>query len=173
MSKCGDLILIIVWSMRWWWVSLCTRPTRWIGFLLVLAHWNNSPRVDMSLQPVFALSLWFDPTGVRTHELPYIIDAVHSRYDTLTINNTCSLTFTWFPTKILHCDKQSASRHVAPTSLCSFSLVWPDRGSNPRAATHLGEHAYYYSTDTIKIRKDMDLNEHERLSNITLRHKLK
>ena len=25
----------------------------------------------------------------------------------------------------------------------------------------------------IKIRKDMNLNEHERLSNITLRHKLK
>jgi hypothetical protein len=24
-----------------------------------------------------------------------------------------------------------------------------------------------------KVRKDMDLNEHERLSNITLRHKLK
>ena len=51
--------------MRWWWRGpLCSRPTRsWI----VLAHWNNSPRVAMSLhsrhiililsQPVFALSL--------------------------------------------------------------------------------------------------------------------
>ena len=27
--------------------------------------------------------------------------------------------------------------------------------------------------DYSKVRKDMDLNEHERLSNITLRHKLK
>jgi hypothetical protein len=31
-----------------------TNTLNWI--LLVLAHWNNSPRVDMSLQPVFALS---------------------------------------------------------------------------------------------------------------------
>jgi len=40
------------------------------------------------------------------HANDYITDAVHSRYDTLTINNTCSLTFPWFPTKILHCDKR-------------------------------------------------------------------
>ena len=35
-------------SVRRWWGPLCTRPTRWVGSL-VLAHWNNSPRVDMSL----------------------------------------------------------------------------------------------------------------------------
>ena len=30
-------------------VRFCNRPTRWVGFFIVLAHWNNSPRVDMSL----------------------------------------------------------------------------------------------------------------------------
>jgi hypothetical protein len=33
-------------SMRWW-CLLCTRPTDLVGLLIVLAHWNNSPRVDM------------------------------------------------------------------------------------------------------------------------------
>jgi hypothetical protein len=63
----------------------------------VLAHWNNSPRIDMSLHSdtlfwfqanqylLFLLnaaclaeknkyqfySLWFDPTGARTHDLPH------------------------------------------------------------------------------------------------------
>jgi hypothetical protein len=27
--------------MRWWWGSLCTRPTLLAGFLLVLAHWSK------------------------------------------------------------------------------------------------------------------------------------
>ena len=31
--------------MRWWWGLLCSR----VGVLIVLAHWNNNPRVDMSL----------------------------------------------------------------------------------------------------------------------------
>jgi hypothetical protein len=32
--------------MRWWWGPLCTRPTlSWI--FIVLAHWNNSLRIDM------------------------------------------------------------------------------------------------------------------------------
>jgi len=54
-------------SMKWWWSPLWTRPTRWVGFFIVLAHWNSSLRVDMSLhldklfwfrasQPVFALT---------------------------------------------------------------------------------------------------------------------
>jgi hypothetical protein len=38
-----------LFSTRWWWGPLCSRPTRWVGFFIVLAHWNNSPRVDMSL----------------------------------------------------------------------------------------------------------------------------
>jgi hypothetical protein len=35
-------------AMRWWWGSFCNRQTRLIGFFLVLAHWNNSPQIDMS-----------------------------------------------------------------------------------------------------------------------------
>ena len=35
-------------SMRWLWFPFYTRPTRCVGFL-VLAHWNNSPCVNMSL----------------------------------------------------------------------------------------------------------------------------
>ena len=35
-------------SMKWWWCSLCSRSTCWVGFFFI-AHWKNSPRVDMSL----------------------------------------------------------------------------------------------------------------------------
>ena len=36
--------------MRWWWDPLSTRPTRWVNWIfIVLVHWNNSPRLDMSL----------------------------------------------------------------------------------------------------------------------------
>jgi hypothetical protein len=35
-------------SIRWRWCPICTRPTR-LFKLLVLAHWNKSPRVDMSI----------------------------------------------------------------------------------------------------------------------------
>ena len=74
-------------SMRLWWGLLYTRPTRLVGFLLVIAHWNNSLRIDMSphsdtlsrfranqsllfllnaarlaeKQQIQMYSLWFDP----------------------------------------------------------------------------------------------------------------
>jgi hypothetical protein len=80
--------------MRWWWDPLCTRLTRWVNWIfIVLVHWNNSPRVDMSLHLdtlfcfrasqflLFLLNaaclatntnciVWFDPTGAWTHDLP-------------------------------------------------------------------------------------------------------
>jgi hypothetical protein len=34
--------------MRWWWGPLCTRPTRLVGILIVLALQHNSLRIDMS-----------------------------------------------------------------------------------------------------------------------------
>ena len=57
-------------SMRWWWGSLCIRTAHLVGFFfIVLAHRNNSLRIDMSphsdtvlmiilipSQPVFVLS---------------------------------------------------------------------------------------------------------------------
>jgi hypothetical protein len=44
-------------SMRWWWILPCSRPTRWVEFFIVLAHWNNSPWVDMSFHS--DTLLWF------------------------------------------------------------------------------------------------------------------
>ena len=37
--------------MRWWWVPLCSnyKPKTLSWIFIVLAHWNNSPRIDMSL----------------------------------------------------------------------------------------------------------------------------
>ena len=35
-------------SMRWWWGLFCTRTKCLVGFFIVLAHWNNSPQIDMS-----------------------------------------------------------------------------------------------------------------------------
>ena len=47
MSNCFQLYLggnmYKLHSIRWWWC-----PTRLVGY--VLAHWKNSPRVDMSLE---------------------------------------------------------------------------------------------------------------------------
>jgi hypothetical protein len=50
-----------LFSMRWWWGPLCTRPTHWVVFFIVLAHWNNSVAplghiILIPSQPVFALS---------------------------------------------------------------------------------------------------------------------
>ena len=42
--------------MRWWWGPLCSRPTDLV-FFIVLAHWNNSPRIDMSLHS--DILFWF------------------------------------------------------------------------------------------------------------------
>jgi len=36
-------------SMKWWWRSLCIIPKTFNWIFIVLAHWNNSPWVDMSL----------------------------------------------------------------------------------------------------------------------------
>jgi len=35
--------------MKWWWWRFCTRPTRWAGIFILLAHWDNRPRWDLSL----------------------------------------------------------------------------------------------------------------------------
>jgi hypothetical protein len=62
-----------IFQLFWWWEQfnfqwdpLCTRPTRLNGFFIVLAHWNNSPWIDLlthcdtlpwfqANEPVFAL----------------------------------------------------------------------------------------------------------------------
>jgi hypothetical protein len=44
-------------SMRWWWGPLCTRSTGLDKFCIVLVHWNNSPRIDMS--PYSDTLCWF------------------------------------------------------------------------------------------------------------------
>jgi hypothetical protein len=44
-------------SMRWWWDPLCSRSTRWV-FFIVLAYWNNSPQIDMSLHSDSLFWLW-------------------------------------------------------------------------------------------------------------------
>jgi len=49
-------------SMRSWWYPLATKPTRLLGFLIVLAHWNNSLLVDMLLHSD-TLS-WYEPTSI-------------------------------------------------------------------------------------------------------------
>ena len=80
-----------------------TNALSWI--FIVLAHWNNCPRVDISLhsntlfwfradQPLLFLlndvwatntnfSLWFDPTRDRTYDLP------HSRWARLPLRHRC------------------------------------------------------------------------------------
>ena len=80
--------------MRWWWGLLGTKATRQVGFFIVLAHWNNSLWIDMSLHLdtlywfwanqisilVFGLTQsWLEPTIYRTqgeHATHYTIDVV-------------------------------------------------------------------------------------------------
>ena len=80
--------------MRWYWGLLCTRPTRLFWIFILLAHWNNSTWVEMSphldtlswfqanQSLLFLLnaaclvekqlySLWFDPIGALTNDLPH------------------------------------------------------------------------------------------------------
>jgi hypothetical protein len=54
--------------MRWWWGSLCTRPIRLLGFI-VLAHFNNNPRIDMS--PHSDTLAWFR----ANQSLPFLLNA--------------------------------------------------------------------------------------------------
>ena len=56
-------------SMRWW-CLLCTRPTCLVGFLIVLAHWNNSPGVDMVLH--YDTLFWF----WANQSLPLLLNVV-------------------------------------------------------------------------------------------------
>jgi hypothetical protein len=84
-------------SMRWWWGPLCTRPTRLVGLLIVLAHWNNSLQVDMS--PHTDTLFWFQ----ANQSLLFLLNAV--------------------------CLEEKQQIPI------SKSLVWPDRGTNPRSTT--------------------------------------
>jgi hypothetical protein len=48
--------------MRLWRSLLCIRPTRLEGFCIVLGHWNNSPRIDMS--PYLDTLSWFQANKI-------------------------------------------------------------------------------------------------------------
>ena len=76
---------------------------------IVLAHWNNSPRVNMSLHS--DTLFWFR--------------AIQSLF--FLVNALCL-----------------AEKQQIPIVL---SLVWPDRGSNPRSTAL--EHANHYATDVV------------------------
>jgi len=51
---------------RWWWYPLCTRSTCLV-LLLVLPHWNNSARVNMSLHS--DILSWFLPGMIPLYDL--------------------------------------------------------------------------------------------------------
>ena len=74
------------------WCPLRSRPTRWVGFL---SHWNNSPRIDMSLHSNTLFWLW------ANQSLLFLLNAA------------CL-----------------AKKQQIPILQ---SLVWPNRGSNPRS----------------------------------------
>ena len=48
-------------SMRWW-CKLCTRPAHLVGSFIVLAHWNNRSRVDMSFHLGTFSRIWANKT---------------------------------------------------------------------------------------------------------------
>ena len=52
--------------MRWWWCPLCTWPIYLVDFYnaIVLAHWNNSPWVDISLHILRYIIKRSDPSLV-------------------------------------------------------------------------------------------------------------
>ena len=81
--------------MRWC-SSRCTRQTDTLSWILiVLAHWSNSPEVDMSLHTDTFFLFW------ASQSLLFLLNA--------------------------------ASLAEKPQIPMIKSLVWPDRGSNPRS----------------------------------------
>jgi hypothetical protein len=100
-ANSGILQLYISWreqcSMRWWWDPLCTRQTTLNLIFIVLAHWNNSPRIEIS--PHSDTLSWFR----ANQSLIFLLNA------------TCL-----------------SEKQQIPMSK---SLIWPDRGSNPRSTT--------------------------------------
>ena len=62
--------------MRWWWTPPCTRPTRLVGFFIVLAHWNNSPRIDMSSGSHLTRIHIFASQGLRSALLIFTLGIV-------------------------------------------------------------------------------------------------
>ena len=58
-QQCFNYIMarISKWSRRWWWCPLCTRLTHLCGCFIALAHWNNSPQID--ILPHSDILSWF------------------------------------------------------------------------------------------------------------------
>jgi hypothetical protein len=110
---------------RWW------GPLSWI--FIVLAYWNNSPRIDTSLHSDTLFwfranqslllrtelrsnknqfhSLWFDPTGTRTHYLP------HSRWACLPLRHRYGSHSSWIYNYL-------SSRGVLDTTLGDKVYQW-------------------------------------------------
>jgi hypothetical protein len=75
---------------------------------------------------VLFINLWFDPSGVRTHDLPHSVWPVQGSNPRST---TLGLTRPGFEPTIYHTrfDPSEVRTHDLPLS------VWPIRGSNPRS----------------------------------------
>jgi hypothetical protein len=58
------------------------------------------------------------------------------------------------------------------TTSCSFTLICVQVQSCIVSHVHLHPYPFLLQAVPFVVRKDMDVNEHERISNITLRHKL-
>jgi hypothetical protein len=56
----------------------CTKPTSFIRSVYVLAHWNNSPRKDMS--PHSDTFSWFWPSGLWSYSLNLRVGRRRSKY---------------------------------------------------------------------------------------------
>ena len=53
-------------------VPLCTRPTRLVEFIIVPAHWNNSPWIDRHVAPLGCTLSWFR----ANQSLVFLLNAV-------------------------------------------------------------------------------------------------
>jgi hypothetical protein len=125
--------------MRWWRGPLNTRPTRFVGSYIVLAHWNNSPLIEMSPHPdilyffranqflIFQINpacLW---EKQRTHDLPL------PRRTRWPLHPRCSCHYWTFPllyTKCIHIPSICRDRNRIRIQI--FTRVQKGRGVNVR-----------------------------------------
>ena len=156
--------------MRWWWGPLCTRPTLYLinilsWIFIVLAHWNNSPLVDMLLHSDTLLwfracrhvaSLWHitliplkqQSTGRHVASLwhitliPLVDMSLHS--DTLLRFRACKHVASLWHITLIPLKQQSTGRHV--TSLWHITLIPLKQQSTGRHVTPLTH--YSDSTET-------------------------
>ena len=102
--------------MRWWRGPLCTRPTRWV---IVLVHWNNSPRVDMSIHSGTLFWFWANQSLLVFLNATCLVEKQQ-------ISKSCKLCFTLIQRlhlSVINSGADTGGAHQARAPL-KLEIIW-------------------------------------------------